>query len=247
MNLGPADWLVVAGLAAVFVAGHFLAPRLASLTGGAEGIVAGVAAGIAVAFIFGNMLPRLAQGGALLHTIGGTEHLPSLLVESGLFLTALIGLLVIYSFQSRNATTGQPATPSYRFRIATFAFVSLTYGLSLPGFVASGWDYATLLTVVMTAHAISRDRILAQGHPEEYTSRDRWIGLGATGLGVAAFALLPPVSPLVLLLPMAFLAGSLLMTTFRNEMPAPSRRDFSWVILGAIVTTGLLVAASFVA
>lgn len=248
VELSFGDWVVTGVLACVFVAGHFLAPRLASLTGTANQIVNSLAAGVSIAFVFGNMLPRLAQGGALLEKLSGSGEVPSLLVESGLFFTALAGLLLIYSFQTRGENGGSPTpSPSYGFRISVFAFMSALYGFSLPAFVASGWDFAALLTAVMVAHTVARDRILARDHPEEYAAKDRWIGLVAVGLGIVAAAILPPVDPLVLLLPVAFLSGSLLMTTFRDEMPSPSKVRLRWLLLGAGTTTLVLIAAAYAA
>lgn len=241
------DWVITGLLAGVFVAGHFLAPRLVSMNSTANQVVNSLAAGVSIAFVFGNMLPRLAQGGALLQHLNGNGQVPSLLVESGLFFTALAGLLVIYSFQVRGANGGSSPSPSYGFRITIFAFMSLMYGFSLPAFVLSGWDYAALLTVVMVAHTMARDRILAMDHPERYASKDRWIGLIAVVAGVITAMFLPPVNPLVLLLPLAFLSGSLLMTTFRSEMPSPTKVKLKWLLLSAATTTLILIAAAYAA
>ena len=247
LTLAASDWIVAAILAALFVHGHFWAPKLVGLRGAASVAVTSAAAGISIAFIFGNLLPRLAQGGSLLERIRGSELVPPLIVESGLFFTALAGLLTIYSFESRTSSGGASPKPAYEFRLGIFAFMSAIYGFSLPAFVVSGWDYATLLTVVMVAHTISRDRLLVQDHPEKYRSTDRWFGLVAVGVGLLAFAVLPPLNPLMILLPMAFLSGSLLMTTFRVEMPSPDRVRLPWLLGSALLTTGLLIAAAFAA
>jgi len=71
-------------------------------------------------------------------------------------------------------------------------------------------------------------------------------GAGAVAIGLGTAYLLPPVQDITLGVLTAFLGGGLLMTTFREELPAASRTRLPWFIGGVTVMAALLLSATVI-
>ena len=80
-------------------------------------------------------------------------------------------------------------------------------------------------------------------HPAIYRTRMRWVGTAALVFGLLHAALLHPVDDLHLAIATAFLGGGLLMTVFREELPAVNRTRLGWLVAGTASMTSLLLLA----
>ena len=70
-------------------------------------------------------------------------------------------------------------------------------------------------------------------HPKRFYQRNRWIGSAALVLGLLNAFLFHPISDLTLALATAFLGGGLLMTVFREELPAANSTRLLWFLSGS--------------
>lgn len=243
VEMTATEWAIAAGLAASLVVVHLIAPRIARLPGNAQARLASVGGGVAVAYVFVQLLPELAEGGRSLTDLPIADYAPTPIIESGLFLIALAGMLIVYSLDVV-ADSGRGSTRwLYRVHMLAFAAINAMYAYTMPSLLTTGVDYAVLFTVAIAAHTLLVDRTLARAHPDLFRHEDRWIGILGVVVGLTIAAVFPPVDELTLAVATALLGGGLLMTTFREELPVASKARLAWLLGGAAVMTALLLAA----
>lgn len=235
------DWLIALTLASALAAAHFFAFRVSTLPSQTQDVLASVGGGAAIAYIFIHLMPELALGGRTLSELDITKFTPTPITEAGLFLTAMIGMVIFFILDVRTEEGRLSTRVSFRVHMASFASVSAIYGYTLPSLVTTGWSYAALFTAVLAGHLLLADRALARAHPAQFAHETRWIGMAAVGTGFGAAYLLPPANDFILAISAAFLGGVLLMTTFREELPAASRTRIPWFLLGLSVMSVLLI------
>ena len=244
--MSAASWGLAVALALALAAAHLLAARVGSLPDRTQTILASVGGGAAVAYVFVHLLPELASGGSELSDLPLAAYSPTAITEAGLFLTAMVGMVVFFTLDVRTEEVRSSTQASYRAHLVTFGSISLIYAYTMPSLVTTGWDYALLFTVVLGAHILLADRSLARAHPERFRHETRWFGVGAVAIGLGTAYLLPPVQDITLGVLTAFLGGGLLMTTFREELPAASRTRLPWFIGGVTVMAALLLSATVI-
>ena len=83
------------------------------------------------------------------------------------------------------------------------------------------------------SHILLSDRFSVIHHPKRFHQRNRLIGSSAHVLGLLNEYLLHLISDLMLAFASAFLGGSLLMTVFREELPAANSTRFLWFLAGS--------------
>lgn len=237
------QWLLAAVLAAALAAAHFFAYRVSRLPNKTQDVLASVGGGAAIAYIFVHLMPELAIGGRELSGLDVTRFTPTPITEAGLFLTAMLGMVTFFVLEVRTAEGHASTRTSFRVHLLAFASISAIYAYTLPSLVTTGWDYAVLFTVVLGAHLLLADRVLARAHPEQFAHETRWVGMAAVGAGFLAAYVLPPANEYLLAIGTAYLGGVLLMTTFREELPAASRARIPWFLIGLTVMTALLLIA----
>ena len=118
-----------------------------------------------------------------------------------------------------------------------FATINYLYADSLPSFlsslIGSGRVYGILFTVAIGSHVLLSDRFSVIHHPKRFRQRNRWIGSFALVLGLVNAYLLHPISELMLAFASAFLGGGLMMTVFREELPAANSTRLLWFLAGS--------------
>jgi hypothetical protein len=246
LALTPAQWFIAGFLAAALVLVHLLAVRVARLPSTAQLRIASLGGGVAAAYVFVQVLPELAEGGRSLSSLDIADFAPTPLVESGLFLVALIGMIAFYSLDVLSDSGKTSSRSLYRVHLLAFGVLNAIYAYTMPFLVTTGVVYAVLFTIAIAAHMLLSDRTLARAHPEHFSHQDRWIGILGIGVGLGLAVLLPPASEIALAIPTALLGGGLLMTTFRDELPAASKARLPWLVFGAAAMAGVLLIANLV-
>jgi len=237
------EWLIAGVLAAVLAAAHFFAVYVARWPDRTQAIIASLGGGAGVAYVFVHLLPELASGGRSLSALDIAQFTPTPIVEASLFLVAMVGLSLFYVLDVRTDEGKSSTKTGLRVHLVAFASISVIYGYTMPSLITTGWDYAVLLTIVLVAHVILADRTMARAHPDLFRHETRWVGLVGLAMGLAIAVILPPVNELSLAVVTAFLGGSLLMTTLRNELPAASTAKLPWFITGVTSMSLLLLVA----
>jgi zinc transporter ZupT len=246
--------LLALASAAVLVALHLLAPRIRRLPLVPEQVTASFAGGIAVSYVFLHLLPELADGneriGELLDDTG--TRTPLLGLE--IFVVALLGFLVFYGLErlaerhqehvespgehgpaqrDEQPVQGTGEASVFRLHLTSFVVYNAVIGYTLPlNWRASG-AFAVLFTVAMGLHFVLSDRGLEERYGARFDRPQPRLVL-ASGLivGWALAALFAPTSDVFVSLLTAFLAGSILLNVFKEEIPPTRRSHFGWFAVG---------------
>ena len=204
-------------------------------------------AGIAVAYVFLELMPDLAEQQ---HYVSGSGLLPVL--ERHVYVLALLGLTVAFwvetasrsSRRRRRAAGGPDQTGSATFWLSVASFVILNAAIGYA--VASPGDKAVeplwMFALAMGLHFLANDHSLVEHHGERYDSTGRWL-LVAGLLSGWIVGIVPrlEVPPEALALVLAYIAGGMIMNVLRHELPDTDRSaDVAAFAVGATVY-GILV------
>lgn len=235
--------------ALVFAAAHLLAGRLSVLSVRRRGVWLSASGGIAVAYVFLELLPELTEHNAVLADASGAG---AWLADQLVYLVALLGLVVFYGLElavrvsrrRRRAATGQDRAEDAVFwiHIAGFAVANLLVGYLLLHREIPGPVSLALYAAALGVHLMGSDYGLVQHHRALYDRRARWWLAAAVLAGWLAGALVELPAAAVSLIA-AFLAGSVVMNVMKEELPEDRDSDFGAFALGAFAYAAVILAA----
>jgi hypothetical protein len=218
---------------------NVLAARLGSLHDRRRRTLHSLLGGVAVAYLFLDLLPHVAEGqGALDDAIG--DAVPA--VDRHAYLLALVGLIVFYGIEiaSRSSRRRSGPTGGDRTELETFvaSIVAFAAYNAVVGYVVHrsfsdrGGAPLALFTLALGAHLVVNDASLRDHHKERYHDVGRWI-LAAAVLFGWAVASVGDVPDPVLATVIAFLAGGLVLNVLKEELPSEREGRFIPFLAGA--------------
>ncbi|MFP5252529.1 MAG: hypothetical protein ACLGH4_01885 [Actinomycetes bacterium] len=246
--------------AALLMSLHLLAPRVRRLPMLPQRATASLAGGVAVAYVMLHLLPELAEGHVELRELFAETGSPSPLAELGIFLVALAGFVIFYGLErlaatrtGRGRTEASPGAPPddpapagvFWVHLGAFAVYNAVITYTLPSTYRTGVEFAVLFTVAMGLHFVLSDRGLAEHYGSAFDRpAPRVVLVGALLAGWLLAWLLAPTSSLTVSVLVAFLAGSVLLNVFKEELPDPRRSSWGWFCTGLLLYAGLLTAVT---
>lgn len=248
--------LVALALTLVLAVAHLLAPRLRSLPFVPEVATGSFAGGLAVAYVFLQLLPEVAEGNVEVGEALGETLQVTPLLDLLLFLTALAGFTAFYGLE-RLADRHQPrpqtgVEPSgggafvYRLHLGAFVVYDglITYTMALR--VRTGLVFALLFTVAIGLHFVLTDRGLEEHYGARFRRSGRWALAAALLGGWALGAVAAPTDVLVVSVLTALVGGSVLLNVFKEELPDARRSHFGWFLAGLVLYAALLLLVTAV-
>jgi zinc transporter ZupT len=198
------------------------------------------AGGMAVAYVFLLLLPKLGGGQPVLAKAfeGVFAYL-----EHHAYLVALIGLLTFFGLQrlavnSRRAQGGHgegdvTSAPVFWVTITLHALYNLLIGYLLVD-DRRNVQGVVLFGLAMLLHLLVNGYALYENHKGTYQRTGRWVLAGAVllGWGLGVVEDLPKLVTAALT---AFLAGGVLMNVFKEELPEAHESRFRPFLFGAAV------------
>lgn len=208
---------------------HWLAPQLTERPQQDQQALASIGGGVGLAYVFLHLLPGIS--GPLHHQ---------------LFLTTLLGIAIPYTLNAVHGKRKGVSDWTGNGRLMSFSITNYVYAYSLPSILHRNVTSGMLYVLAIGAHILLADRTMAVNHPVIFRQRLRWIGSGALIAGSLHAAVLAslrghPINDPTIAYASAFVAGGLIMSVFREELPAPSASRIKWFLLGLVVMTGLLL------
>jgi hypothetical protein len=207
------------------------------------------AAGISVAYIFVDVLPELEfQRQIVVKAAEGSELL---FAEQRIYLLALLSFVVVYGLEHmvlvtragrRQAVAAGKADAVYLAQLAGYAAYTALIGYLVIDRAERGALALGVYAFAMGVHFVIVDHALTEEHGRAYALRGRWL-LAASVLvgwfiGVAA-----PLSEPVVARLFAILAGGVVITSLRAELPDDRKGRFWPFCLGSVVFAVFLVFA----
>lgn len=228
---------------------HYLSPWFANhLPGNGRGFVS-FAGGVAVAYVFLHMLPDLVEynkpiGRYLYHNEWLTPF-----TELIIYIVALLGFLIYYGFdllaeRYRNEKNNDGFV--YGLHLAMFCLYNflITYTMSLRA--ATSITATVLFTVAMALHFVLTDRKFSRFYREQFNHLGRFLLISALLVGWLFSVIFDPVNVMIAALMLAFLAGSVLLNVFREELPATDLVSYFWFSFGALLITLILLLQTWI-
>jgi hypothetical protein len=205
-------------------------------------------AGVAVSYVFVNLLPKLATGHAVLATVQPNRWLGYVVSHS--YVLALVGFITFYAAHLARKRLAQLPAERIGFREAPTAVKVMALAFPVYNFLIGDLigvyamqrgAPAILFGVVMAIHFIGLDHLARTAFTRLYDETLQ--GLCILALFAGWFtALAMPVQPEVLALDSSFLAGGIILVTTVSELPhVQTRRDFGAFSAGAVIVAGLLL------
>lgn len=229
--------LTAAALALV----HIHAGRLTTLHRTPRSRWLSAGGGASVAYVFVHLLPELsASQEALANASDGGP------LQRHAYLVALAGLVAFYGLErlaaSSRPSPAHPTSPaSFWVHISLFALYNCLIGYLLREQLQEGGTSGLLLfAMAMALHMLVNDYGLREHHKQAYIHVGRWLLALAILLGWLVSAL-TALSPVVLAVLLALLAGAIILNVLKEELPPERESRFGAFALGAGLYTALLL------
>ena len=205
------------------------------------------AGGVSVAYALVHLLPELVEYGRVIAEAGGETA-----AEHRLYLISLAGLVVFYGLErfasrsreegSREDSSDEETSPAvFWIHITSFAVYNALVGYTL---VIEDRSLSSLgsYTLALGLHFLVNDYGLRRHHREQYRRYGRWI-LSAAVLAGWCVGVSTSIPQAVTAGLVGFLAGGILLNTFKEELPKERESRFWTFALGAAAYAALLVIA----
>jgi hypothetical protein len=169
------------------------------------------------------------------------------LTELSIYIFTLIGFSVYYGLDLLAEGEGMNNNRMSILHLGMFCLYNflMTYTMSLR---AQAGILATILfTFAMALHFVFTDQKFCRLYPLRFRNLGRFILIVALLFGWLCSVIFNPVNVLVSAFMLSFLAGSVLLNVFREELPASNLTRYSWFIAGVmLIAVILLLNASLV-
>jgi hypothetical protein len=209
------------------------------------------AAGVSVAYVFVDVLPELAAYNHSIVEAAGSAN--PLFAEQRVYLLALASFVVLYGLEhfvlAARAKRGHVAAvaardASYWLHVGGFALYSALIGYLLVERAERGHAALAVYALAMAVHFLVVDHSLAEAHGKAYR-RGGHLWLAASVLAGWAVGAMMPLSELTLARLFAVLAGGIVITSLRAELPGEREGRFWPFVLGAALFAVLLLATAY--
>lgn len=241
-------WLSLAACLFLITA-HYLSPKIVRRLPEQGLFLSSFAGGTAVAYVFLHMLPSLVEYNKPISTLLETTDWLTPFTELLIYIVALLGFLIYYGLDIA-AEYFQEARHNrsfvYDLHLAMFCLYNflITYTMSLRVLVSV---YASMLfTCSMALHFVLTDRKFVRLYPKRFDHKGRFLLITALFLGWLCSVLFEPINVLLAAFMVAFLSGSVLLTVFREELPARGMGNYFGFSSGALCIAVLLLAQIWV-
>jgi hypothetical protein len=227
---------------------HLLADRIHSRNREVRARWLSFAGGTSVAFVFLHLMPELQRGQREVEEglAGALEW-----VDHHVYLAALVGVVIYYGAEHvalQRTGRGEGETSDrgggeafFWVHLVLFLVFNLLIGLLLAReterLEVSGF---VVLWIALVLHLFSNDFALRDHHRRDYHRVGRWVLAGAVVVGGVAGVLLE-LGDAAFALPLAFVAGGIVLNALKEELPAERESHFGAFTVGAVVYAAMMV------
>lgn len=201
-----------------------------------------IAGGVAVSYALVHLLPELQVHHHVLQEFVAENPLAS--VDHLIWVIVLLGLVAFYGLEkavlkAKEEGKGDGGEQVFRLHIASYGIYNALIGYLL---VREDRDVQSLILFVVGIglHFVVNDHGLRHHHKEKYRRIGRWVLSGAIFLGWVV-GVTTEVHEAGMACVIAFLAGGILLNTFKEELPEERQSRFWAFVLGAFGYAGILL------
>ncbi len=210
---------------------HYFAPQIRPHLRKYEPYVNSFAGGMAVTYIFVHLLPEINEG----HEVIGEL----------IYLFILLGFVIYYGLERRLRLSqlkkeGNYEVSGFSLSLGGYWVYNFIIVFGIPASISASPLHLALVTVAMGLHLLHSDFEMGSKHPKLFDNYGRYLLVGAILAGYFC-RFLQPDSELFRDSMTAFLAGSIIYSVFKKELPHPEHTSVKWFLIGIITYTLLLV------
>jgi hypothetical protein len=215
---------------------HYLSPWLANRLPNSKSFIS-FSGGVAVAYVFLHMLPSLVEYNKPIGEFLIDQQWLTSFTELLIYLFALAGFLIYYGFDCRAENykvKGLGDNSVYRLHLSMFCIYNflITYTMAIRS--VAGLTSTLLFTIAMALHFVLTDRKFCYFYTDKFDHIGRFILISALFIGWLCSVIFDPVDVLIAAFMVSFLAGSVLLNVFREELPASGMLSYCWFVFGSV-------------
>ncbi|GGI77763.1 hypothetical protein [Legionella impletisoli] len=228
----------------ILIVFHYLSPWFADRLPGKGKTFISFAGGTAVAYVFLHMLPELVEYNEPIGRFLMTKDWLTPFTELTIYIVALIGFLVYYGLEltaEHYHRADHDYWLVYSLHLGMFCLYNflITYTMSLR---AQESTSATILfTFSMALHFVLTDRKFSRLYKNLFNHLGRFILIAFLFLGWLFSVIFDPVNVVIAAFMVAFLAGSVLLNVFREELPDAGLTNYRWFLYGSGIIMVILM------
>jgi hypothetical protein len=239
--------LVALIMAAAFPVGRWLDRHGAEHVVWARRRFESAAAGISVAYVFVDLLPELGAQHEHFVRAMGAEGL--YFAEQRVYVLALISFVVLYGLEhivlaarekTKDATGERSSRALYYLQLFGYLGYAFLIGYLVVERAERGAAALAVYGFAMAVHFLIVDHSLEDEHGALYGRAGRWF-LSAGPIAGWLIGTLAPVSEVTLARLFAILAGGVVITSLRAELPNERNGRFWPFVLGALIFAAVLL------
>ncbi|MBA3722249.1 MAG: hypothetical protein H0W88_07600 [Parachlamydiaceae bacterium] len=194
-----------------------------------------VGGGVAIAYVFIDLLPKLGTRNEYLEKIFA-DTIP--FVERHAFIMALAGFLLFFLVDQ--SSTVLEKKRNFRFSMASYALFNFLVGYAVADINNPEVKPLVLFTFAMSLHYFTIDYNLSTTHGKEYRSVEKWLLIICLFLGWLVGALFDlPAAAIALV--SAFIGGGVIMNVTRHELPKDNPHSLGGFFLATFLYTVILL------
>lgn len=233
----PLDFAFVTAL--ILAATQVFGPQLRTLIGRYGRQVQSFGGGVGLAYVFLQLFPEIDKVHAWL---GEQVHIVTL-SSFLLFFAIEAWLLLRYRRQQTIATPAGDAHPImpasvFWLHIGILFFYTSMVVFTVPEDVAEDFVFAAATGFALGLHSMYKDYVLRTHADSQFQTSGRLLLAAAPLVGWMAHRIIHP-SEIVLDLVTAVLAGVLMQSVFRDELPRPDVALIRWIVAGVVTFAAL--------
>ena len=225
---------------------HYLSPIITRIQWVNSRKITSFSGGVAVAYVFLHMLPSLVEGNQTIGKLLARTQTLSPLLDLGIFVIALFGFNIYFGLEilaSRTKETDKfGKLQVYYLHLFMYGVYNFLITYTMPLRVQSGIFYAIIFTFAMGLHFIFMDRSFNRNFYAHFSVSGRLFLTFTLFFGWFITFITNPINTVVVSFMIAFLAGSILYTVFREELPASQSSSFISFTCGTLLITVILIA-----
>ena len=219
----------------VFSCVHVWASHLQFASKAVQGRLLSFGSGIAIAYVFVDLLPKLAKNQLVLQN-AFADFLP--FFEKHVYILALAGFLLFFlvdrSYELRQEKI------RFWFSLGSYAAFNFFVGYAVCDKNNPEVQPLVLFTIAMALHYFVNDYSMSLAHPKSYDVQAKWLLTLCLFLGwlTAVFIDIPQAA---VALVSAFIGGGVIMNVTRHELPQENPHNSLSFVLAALGYTLVLL------
>ncbi len=226
-------------IAAILALTQFFGPNIRAYLRPHAALAQSFGGGVAIAYIFLTLFPEIDVA----HEWLG-EHIHLLTLVSFLIFYVIELLLLAHIRGTRLGArlhdhVSTPTTRAFWFHIGILWIYIWMIVFAMPDEKADNLFFAVFGSITIALHLIYKDFVMRASHDERYQTSGRYLLALAPIAGLIAHWVFEPTE-VVLDVFVAILAGVILQSVFREELPTVDGVKLRWLIAGAATFTVLV-------